>query len=63
METVFLVSQSITKDMKYRQSLMKYAEKYGVECSHREDQKRYYSCHAVYSLDDFAKMRAGSEAL
>lgn len=26
-----------------------------VECSHREDQKRFYSCHAVYSLDDFAK--------
>ena len=26
-----------------------------AECSHREDQKRFYSCHAVYSLDDFAK--------
>lgn len=26
-----------------------------VECSHREDQKRFYSCHAVYSLDDLAK--------
>ena len=26
-----------------------------VECSHREDQKRFYSCHAVYSLDYFAK--------
>lgn len=26
-----------------------------VECSHREDQKHFYSCHAVYSLDDFAK--------
>ncbi len=26
-----------------------------VECSHREDQKRFYSCHAVYSLEDFAK--------
>lgn len=26
-----------------------------VECSHRADQKRFYSCHAVYSLDDFAK--------
>ena len=34
-----------------------------VECSHREDQKRFYSCHAVYSLDDFEKMRADSEAL
>ena len=26
-----------------------------VERSHREDQKRFYSCHNVYSLDDFAK--------
>ena len=26
-----------------------------VECSHREDQKRFYSCHAVYFLEDFAK--------
>ena len=26
-----------------------------VERSHREDQKRFYSCHAVYSLDDFSK--------
>ncbi len=26
-----------------------------AECSHREDQKRFYSCHAVYSLDDLAK--------
>ena len=26
-----------------------------VERSHREDQKRFYSCHAFYSLDDFAK--------
>ena len=26
-----------------------------VECSHRADQKRFYSCHAVYSLDDLAK--------
>lgn len=34
-----------------------------VECSHREDQKRFCSCHAVYSLDDFEKMRADSEAL
>lgn len=23
--------------------------------SHREDQKRFYSCHAFYSLDDFKK--------
>ena len=29
-ETVFLMSKSITQDMAYRQSLMKYAEKYGV---------------------------------
>ena len=26
-----------------------------VERSHREDQKRFYSCHNLYSLDDFAK--------
>ena len=26
-----------------------------AECSHREDQERFYSCHAFYSLDDFAK--------
>ena len=26
-----------------------------VERSHREDQKRFYSCHNFYSLDDFAK--------
>lgn len=25
-----------------------------VERSHREDQKRFYSCHCFYSLDDFA---------
>ena len=25
-----------------------------VERSHREDQKRFYSCHSFYSLDDFA---------
>ena len=25
-----------------------------VERSHREDQKRFYSCHTFYSLDDFA---------
>ena len=48
---------------------MKYAEKYGVsrasrshngkaERSHREDQKRLYSCHTFYSLEDFAKQLA-----
>ena len=26
-----------------------------VERSHREDQKRFYSCHAFFSLDDFDK--------
>ena len=26
-----------------------------VERSHREDQKRFYSCHSFFSLDDFAK--------
>ena len=113
------MSKSITQDMAYRQSLMKYTEKYGVsrasrkynksrsyiyfwkqrwdgsvaslacqsrrphshpnqhteaelklirpytprhsgkvERSHREDQKRFYSCHAFYSLDDFAKQLA-----
>ena len=26
-----------------------------VERSHQEDQKRFYSCHNFYSLDDFAK--------
>ena len=26
-----------------------------VERSHREDQKRFYSCHSFYFLDDFAK--------
>ena len=26
-----------------------------VERSHRENQKRFYSCHSFYSLDDFAK--------
>jgi transposase len=25
-----------------------------VERSHREDQKRFYSCHSFYSFDDFA---------
>ena len=29
-----------------------------VERSHREDQKRFYSCHRFYSLDDFAKQLA-----
>ena len=29
-----------------------------VERSHREDQKRFYSCRTFYSLDDFAKQLA-----
>lgn len=29
-----------------------------VECSHREDQQRFYSCHSFYSLDDFARQLA-----
>ena len=29
-----------------------------IELCHREDQKRFYSCHAFYSLDDFAKQLA-----
>ncbi|MEI3103260.1 MAG: DDE-type integrase/transposase/recombinase [Oscillospiraceae bacterium] len=29
-----------------------------VERSHREDQKRFCSCHSFYSLDDFAKQLA-----
>ena len=29
-----------------------------VERSHREDQKRFYSSHAFFSLDDFAKQLA-----
>lgn len=29
-----------------------------VERSHREDQKRFYSCHSFYSLEDFAKQLA-----
>ena len=36
------MSTSITQDMAYRQSLMKYAEKYGVELQYkldREEQK------------------------
>ena len=117
------MSKSITQDMAYRQSLMKYTEKYGVsrasrkynksrsyiyfwkqrwdgsvaslacqsrrphshpnqhtaaelnirhklirpytprhngkvERSHREDQKRFYSCRSFYSLEDFAKQLA-----
>lgn len=30
-----------------------------VERSHREDQKRFYSCHSFYSLGDFAKQLIG----
>ena len=26
--------------------------------THREDQKRFYSCHSFYSLNDFAKQLA-----
>jgi hypothetical protein len=29
-----------------------------VERSHREDQKRFYSYHSFYSLEDFAKQLA-----
>ena len=29
-----------------------------VERSHREDQKRFYSCHCFYSLNDFSKQLA-----
>ena len=29
-----------------------------VERSHREDQKRFYTCHSFYSLNDFAKQLA-----
>ena len=29
-----------------------------VKRSHREDRKRFYSCHTFYSLDDFAKQLA-----
>ena len=29
-----------------------------VERGHREDRKRFYSCHTFYSLDDFAKQLA-----
>ena len=31
---------------------------YKVERSHREDQKRFYSCRSFFSLDDFAKQLA-----
>jgi len=58
---------SITQDMRFRQSLMNYAKKYGVsrahhhhtprhngkvERSHREDHNKFYSCHRFYSCDD-----------
>ena len=33
------MSNSITQDMKYRQSLMKYADKYGVKCASRKYNK------------------------
>ena len=33
------MSKSITQDMAYRQSLMKYAEKYGVSCASRKYNK------------------------
>lgn len=29
-----------------------------VECSHQEDEKRFYSCHRFYSLNDFSKQLA-----
>ncbi|MCI8818527.1 MAG: hypothetical protein HFG04_05150 [Oscillibacter sp.] len=29
-----------------------------MECSHREDQKRLYSLHSFFSLDDFQKQLA-----
>ena len=29
-----------------------------VERGHREDRKRFYSCHTFYSLDDFPKQLA-----
>ncbi len=29
-----------------------------AERNHRENQKRFYSCHSFYSLDDFAKQLA-----
>ena len=38
-ETIFLMSKSITQDMAYRQSLMKYAEKYGVSRASRKYNK------------------------
>lgn len=38
-ETLFPMSKSITQDMAYRQSLMKYAEKYGVSRASRKYNK------------------------
>ena len=38
-ETISLMSKSITQDMAYRQSLMKYAEKYGVSRANRKYNK------------------------
>ena len=38
-ETIFLMSKSITQDMAYRHSLMKYAEKYGVSRASRKYNK------------------------
>ena len=38
-ETISLMSKSITQDMAYRQSLMKYAEKYGVSRASRKYNK------------------------
>ena len=38
-ETISLMCESITQDMKYRQSLMKYAEKYGVSRASRKYNK------------------------
>ena len=38
-ETISLMSKSITQDMSYRQSLMKYTEKYGVSRASRKDNK------------------------
>ena len=38
-ETIFFMSNSITQDMAYRQSLMKYTEKYGVSRASRKYNK------------------------
>ena len=38
-ETISLMNKSITQDMAYRQSLMKYAEKYGVSRASRKYNK------------------------